>query len=340
MKKTLVALAVLGSFASVASAATSVTLYGRVDVGYDSLHHDGLKLSQDLGGVGNNMSRLGIKGEEDLGNGLAATFKLEGRFSADTGAYTKDMFDRESTVGLKGAFGAVRFGRALTAMDSGIGGFTVGERVVGFSNYSSEARHSNSAFYDYSNSGFSVGANVSTKGGAAGNSYTVDSTTSSVTTASEGANGTKVGYGLYAKYEADNFAVGAAYQRDSANTSLVSKKAVPSKEWGVGASYTFKPVTVGASYAQAKVDSSDSKTKIINAFVSGDVTPNDTVYFQYNRNKVTDKSASNAYGLGYMHSLSKRTSVYAETARTKRVAPGATEASNGWDYSVAMRHKF
>ena len=36
MKKTLVALAVLGSFAGAASAATSVTMYGRLDVGYDS----------------------------------------------------------------------------------------------------------------------------------------------------------------------------------------------------------------------------------------------------------------------------------------------------------------
>ena len=204
-------------------------------------------------------------------------------------------------------------------MDTGIGDFSVGERVASFDNYSSEDRHSNSAFYDYSNSGFSVGANVSTKGGAASNAV-------------EGVDGTKVGYGLYAKYEADSFAVGAAYQRDGEPNVR--------KEWGVGASYTFKPVTVGASYAQSKLDGSDSKTKIINAYVSGDVTPNDTVYFQYNRNKVTDKSASNAYGLGYMHSLSKRTSVYAETARTKRVAPGATEASNGWDYSVAMRHKF
>ena len=269
MKKTLVALAVLGSFASVASAATSVTLYGRLDVGYDSFHHDGLKLQQDAIAT---QSRFGVKGEEDLGNGLAATFKLEGRFSADTGAYTKDMFDRESTVGLKGAFGHVRFGRALAAMDNGIGDFSVGERVASFDTYSSAARHSNSAFYDYSNSGFSVGANVSTKGGAASNAV-------------EGVDGTKVGYGLYAKYEADSFAVGAAYQRDGEPNVR--------KEWGVGASYTFKPVTVGASYAQSKLDGSDSKTKIINAYVSGDVTPNDTVYFQYNRNKVTDQSANN-----------------------------------------------
>ena len=310
MKKTLVALAVLGSFAGVASAATSVTLYGRVDVGYDSLHHDGLKLSQDLDGVGNNMSRLGLKGEEDLGNGLAATFKLEGRFSADTGKYTKDMFDRESTVGLKGNFGAVRFGRALAAMDNGIGGFSVGERVAAVDNYSSSARHSNSMFYDYSNSGFTVGGNVSTKGGAAGND-------------NEGAADSKVGYGLYAKYDANNFGLGAAYQRDGDG----------GKEWGVGASYTFAPVTVGASYADHR-DADKYKTRNINAYVSGDVTANDTVYAQYNRVKAGDEKAQNKYALGYMHSLSKRTSVYAETARTKRAG------ENGWDYSVAMRHQF
>ena len=310
MKKTLVALAVLGSFASVASAATSVTLYGRLDVGYDSFHHDGLKLQQDAIA---NQSRFGVKGEEDLGNGLAATFKLEGRFSADTGAYTKDMFDRESTVGLKGAFGHVRFGRALAAMDNGIGGFTVGERVASFDNYSSAARHSNSMFYDYSNSGFSVGGNVSTKGGA------LD--------VAEGADASKVGYGLYAKYDANNLGLGAAYQRDGNG----------GKEWGVGASYTFAPVTLGASYADHK-NAASTKTRIVNAYVSGDVTANDTVYFQYNRNQEKTasnvKTTQNAYGLGYMHALSNRTSVYAETARTKRAG------ENGWDYSVAMRHKF
>ena len=316
MKKTLVALAVLGSFAGAASAATSVTMYGRLDVGYDSFHHDGLKLQQDAVA---NMSRFGIKGEEDLGNGLAATFKLEGRFSGDTGKYTKDMFDRESTVGLKGAFGHVRFGRALAAMDNGIGDFSVGERVASFDTYASAARHSNAAFYDYSNSGFSVGGNVSTKGGASGNTY-------------EGQDGTKVGYGVYAKYAADAFALGAAYQRDAEPTLR--------KEWGVGASYTFKPVTVGASYAQLKADGSDSKHKIINAFISGDVTANDTVYFQYNRAKDTGVKAANAYGLGYMHALSKRTSVYAETARTKRADPTSKELVSGWDYSVALRHKF
>ena len=41
MKKSLVALAVLGSFAGVASAATSVTLYGQVEVNYHDLFGKG-----------------------------------------------------------------------------------------------------------------------------------------------------------------------------------------------------------------------------------------------------------------------------------------------------------
>lgn len=68
--------------------------------------------------------------------------------------------------------------------------------------------------------------------------------------------------------------MGAAYQRDGNG----------GKEWGVGASYTFAPVTLGASYADHK-NAASTKTRIVNAYVSGDVTANDTVYFQYNRNQ-------------------------------------------------------
>ena len=92
MKKSLLALAVLASAAGAANAASSVTMYGRMDVGYDSFHHDGKSVTQDSD---NNMSRFGIKGQEDLGNGLAATFKLEGRFNGDPGSYIQDMLDHE-----------------------------------------------------------------------------------------------------------------------------------------------------------------------------------------------------------------------------------------------------
>ena len=84
MKKTLVALAVLGSFASVASAATSVTLYGRLDVGYDSFHHDGLKLQQDAIA---NQSRFGVKGEEEKSS--TATQQVADKSTIDVDAKEK-----------------------------------------------------------------------------------------------------------------------------------------------------------------------------------------------------------------------------------------------------------
>ena len=96
MKKTLVALAVLGSFAGVASAATSVTLYGTVDAGYE-----GWSYGKDFstrnntfvqGGTSEANSKIGVKGQEDLGNGLAATFQLEGDVNADVGS--SSLFNR------------------------------------------------------------------------------------------------------------------------------------------------------------------------------------------------------------------------------------------------------
>ena len=66
MKKTLVALAVLGSFAGVASAATSVTLYGTVDAGYEgwsfSKAYSGVDNTFVQGGTSESNSNFGIKG--------------------------------------------------------------------------------------------------------------------------------------------------------------------------------------------------------------------------------------------------------------------------------------
>ena len=152
MKKSLLALAILGSAAGAANAASSVTMYGRVDVGYEKV--SGTNTTQSGGGE----TRFGIKGNEDLGNGLAGTFQLEGRFDLDTGAKTadRDFFDRESTVGLKYGSHHVRFGRSVSAMDRALGGYAPGERVAtSFDPYASLTRHSNSMFYDFEKNGFS-----------------------------------------------------------------------------------------------------------------------------------------------------------------------------------------
>ena len=118
MKKTLTAIAVLGAFAGSAMAA-DVQLYGLVDYGFAYQHIDG-----DVAGVDatdsfkmnsgmNSGSRFGVKGTEELGNGLTVGFVLENGFDADSGSLTTDskLFDREAQLFLKGNFGTLSMGR-------------------------------------------------------------------------------------------------------------------------------------------------------------------------------------------------------------------------------------
>ncbi len=118
MKKTLAALAVLGAFAGSAVAA-DVTLYGLVDYGFNYQHVDADKDGQDaqdsfrMMSSQNSGSRFGLKGTEDLGNGLKVGFVLENGFNADDGSLGNGdrLFGRESQVYLQGAFGTLSFGR-------------------------------------------------------------------------------------------------------------------------------------------------------------------------------------------------------------------------------------
>ncbi len=118
MKKTLAALAVLGAFAGTAVAA-DVTLYGLVDYGFNYQHVDSDQKDVDAGDSfrmmsgQNSGSRFGLKGTEDLGNGLTVGFVLENGFNADDGTLGNGgrLFGRESQVYLQGSFGTLSFGR-------------------------------------------------------------------------------------------------------------------------------------------------------------------------------------------------------------------------------------
>jgi predicted porin len=111
MKKSLVALAVLAA-SGAAMAQSSVTLYGKVDIGAArSIGSSVNEIKQASG------SRLGFRGTEDLGGGLKANFQLEHRFLPDTGAVgsTSSFFTGRSIVGLSGGFGSINIGRDYTA---------------------------------------------------------------------------------------------------------------------------------------------------------------------------------------------------------------------------------
>ena len=116
MKKTLLAMGVLGAFSSLAFAASNVTLYGVIEEGvlvHKAKHQDTtvqLKSGFDQG------SRWGIKGVEELGNGYAVGFILEQGFNVDNGgeATGGKQFSREAFLYVTGPFGRLGAGRTGT----------------------------------------------------------------------------------------------------------------------------------------------------------------------------------------------------------------------------------
>lgn len=130
MNRTTIAAASMLSCVTAATAQSSVTLFGVVDVGvsYYSAKSDfynntaslavappSVTRSQTaLSNSGTSNSRLGFRGTEDLGGGLAAGFWLEAGTTPDNGATGVASFNRRSTVSLSGPFGEIRLGRDFT----------------------------------------------------------------------------------------------------------------------------------------------------------------------------------------------------------------------------------
>ena len=117
-KKSLAAVALLGAFAGSAFAA-DVTLYGVLDEGFLYTHKDADKTGVDAvdkfelrNGIQAG-SRWGLKGTEDLGNGLKVGFILESGFNADDGTQSVSgtLFNREASLNVMGPFGQLSLGK-------------------------------------------------------------------------------------------------------------------------------------------------------------------------------------------------------------------------------------
>ena len=131
MKKSLIAAALLGTFAASAFAAPSVTLYGRIDtsLAYTHLNADKAGVdSTDTVSMESGFStgnRWGLTGTEDIGNAKVG-FVLESGFNSDDGASGQDgrLFGREAQVNVSGAYGTMYAGRiASVVSDSGSIGY-------------------------------------------------------------------------------------------------------------------------------------------------------------------------------------------------------------------------
>lgn len=121
MKKSLIAMAVAGVIA--APMAAQAGGYGRIVVGVTAPNEDARGNNADDITVEDGSSYVGIRGEEDLGNGLTAIYDYQFDVFGDTGTFNATG-TRQSHVGLSGDFGTVKLGKSTEAFYEHVGVIT------------------------------------------------------------------------------------------------------------------------------------------------------------------------------------------------------------------------
>ena len=109
MKKNILAIAIASAVAAPVAMADAPTVYGQFNVAIDNISPDGGDSTMD---VVNRNSRVGVKGSEDLGNGLKAVYQLETTVNVPNGGESGSFGGARNTfVGVAGGFGTVVMGR-------------------------------------------------------------------------------------------------------------------------------------------------------------------------------------------------------------------------------------
>lgn len=341
MKKSLLALAALTAFAGAASAQSSVTLFGIVDLAARSVKNGSAGEIKSLSSAGINTSRLGFRGVEDLGGGLKAGFWLEGQLDPDTGTAQGQTWQRRSTVSLMGGFGEIRLGRDYkptfwnTTVFDPFG--TVG---VGSQNNMLPTLGTGSNF-NLVRADNTIGYFLPAMGGIYGQVQVA---------AGEGsATGQKV-YGGRIGYAAGPVNIAGSYGKNDKIGTMTADYNV----WNVGASYDVGFATFIGLYSKHEYGSLDLKSYMLAAVVPLGAGK---FKFSYNESKIDVSTTQRGlkakqFALGYQYDLSKRTALYANFAQLKN-DPGLrlTASSSGpsvagisgfksTGYEVGIRHSF
>jgi len=352
MKKSLLALAALTAFAGAASAQSSVTLFGIVDAGVARLSAGGHSVT-GMTNSGYNTSRLGFRGVEDLGGGLQAGFWLEGQLANDSGEGAAGggglNFQRRSTVSLMGSFGEIRIGRDytpefwnLTIYDpfgtNGIGSNNTIAMLAGQANVTTAVRSNNAVSYFTPNLGGFSGQVM----------YAFGEKSSALGSAKKENNY----LGIRAGYAAGPVSVHVAYGKTEG-----AADAADHKVWNVGGSFNAGFLTASLLVSQEKNGAGLTVLAIepgIQVPVGAGVIR--ASYGHYDQKKGTAAWNDNDYkkiAVGYLHNMSKRTTLYATYARiandgtqTKTVSnnglSGVTASPGGNSSGVefGVRHAF
>lgn len=306
MKKSLLALAALTAFAGLASAQSSVTVFGVVDLGARNVKNGSAGDISGLSTDGNASSRLGFRGVEDLGGGLRAGFWLEGALSADNGGGTAgsppgatgqgQTWQRRSTVSLMGGFGEVRLGRDYTPTfwnhtvfdPFGTNGVGSGLNVVA-------QPFPNRSFVRTDNS---VGYFLPAMGGLYGQAMVA---------AGEGRPGNKY-FGGRLGYAAGPLNIAGSYGTHEQDGPMADDIT----EWNIGGSFNFGFMTlmgkvVKLEYGAAEIDN----WQIGLLFPVGAGTIKAAYAIADHKRADGTKPTAEQFAIGYVYDLSKRTALYA-----------------------------
>ena len=329
MKKSLIALAALAAVGA-ASAQSSVTLYGIADISaghIKSEHVDAAGVKTTVKDTKVNpanlqQSRVGIKGSEDLGNGLKAVFNYEHGFDSANGAFAGGDA-RRAVVGLQGGFGSVLLGRDKTPFYR-LTEDTSADSISDFSTTNLVGlKRVNGVHY----AGNFSGVGVSAMGGYH----------------NQEVNGTDTidykAYGLGLSYATGPFMVGIAGEK-SEDSAVVN--GLEQTNYGIGGTYDFTAAKLFANYLVNQDQYGNgpkSKDKEANIGVKVPFGAASLVAeYGYNDGENYD---GHDFNIGANYAFSKRTDVYARAARINDYDVD-NNGGSGKDtkYAVGLRHKF
>lgn len=381
-KKTLAGLAVAGLFSGAAMAA-DVNVYGVVDLGLMYNHTktditDQATVKDDslvMKSGQNAGSRFGLRGSEDLGNGMTVSFKLENGFDADSGKLGQDgrLFGREASLTLAGAFGQVSFGRmggvasaagtydyvyaigdAFDGFDNGIGGLVTSSRYDNMITYQTPEFAGMKVLAQYSFKNNTV-AGADGKGAEGDEGKTTTNRYASLAAVGQYGN-----LNLVAAYELQNF------RHAPAEAATPGAHPDDQHTFYFGGNYDFgvtKVFALGQAFQNARKlnnlgvlgeeDGVDGYGLQLGAQtpLAGGLLTTAFYYAHGETDNATTENKSDYYGLAarYEYSLSKRTTVYGGAGYAQEKVknnPRAAEAANTKeDYDlvqayVGLKHTF
>ncbi len=356
MQKKIIALAIAAAISAPAFADTSnVTVYGIADVSYDSIKTGtptaaGAAAGVTSNRVSSNTSRLGLKGSEDLGDGLSAVWQIESLINIGDNSATAGttIGTRNTFAGLSSASaGTVVLGRHDTpykistrAYDLFGDGIADNRAIMGGNSFATvnangtlatSGAYQATAAASFDGRQNQVLAYISPKlGGVATLAIGyVNLNPAQNTTASNKSTATSVA-GMFDI--GSGFGAALAYEVHDVTTIAVAPLAAGAKE---------KATKLGLSYAQdafavnfAYEKTSDNFGSVLGAATAGgdlwghnayylsgkySVTANDTIKAAFTKASTLAMAGTAAsantdakqFTVGYDHSLSKRTYVYA-----------------------------